>query len=214
MTLNLIAAMTETRGRPNKGCVAQGLANVTAGAFGTMGGCAMIGQSMMNIGAGTRHRLSGVTAALRLLAFVLVGVPVIKRIPLATLVGAMLMVVVGTFEWATFKMRGSQARQRGLDRAGRGGVVSAATDFTTRTPGRAGDAFRTLGRRPRRGSRNRPDLGRDSATRERGQRPPGRRAAGRAGDDPAAAGRDGGAGVRRAGVRAGRPDPRDVPAAR
>ena len=104
MTLNLIDEMTETRGRPNKECVAQGIANLTAGAFGTMGGCAMIGQSMININAGARHRLSGVSAAVCLLGFVLFGSSVIERIPLAALVGVMFMVVIGTFEWASFKM--------------------------------------------------------------------------------------------------------------
>jgi SulP family sulfate permease len=104
MTLNLIDEMTGTRGRPNKECVAQGVANVVAGAFGTMGGCAMIGQSMININSGARHRLSGVTAAVCLLGFVLFGSAVIERIPLAALVGVMFMVVIGTFEWASFRM--------------------------------------------------------------------------------------------------------------
>jgi SulP family sulfate permease len=104
MTLNLIDEMTETRGRPNKECIAQGVANVAAGSFGTMGGCAMIGQSMININAGARHRLSGISAALCLLGFVLFGSVLIERIPLAALVGVMFMVVIGTFEWASFKM--------------------------------------------------------------------------------------------------------------
>lgn len=103
MTLNLIDEMTETRGRPNKECVAQGVANVASGFFGTMGGCAMIGQSMININSGARHRLSGVSAALFLVGFVLFGSVVIERIPLAALVGVMFMVVIGTFEWATFR---------------------------------------------------------------------------------------------------------------
>ncbi|HEY1189322.1 MAG TPA: SulP family inorganic anion transporter, partial [Gemmata sp.] len=104
MTLNLIDEMTGTRGRPNKECVAQGAANVLSGLFGTMGGCAMIGQSMINIGSGARHRLSGVTAALFLLGFVLFGSAVIERIPVAALVGVMFMVVIGTFEWSTFRV--------------------------------------------------------------------------------------------------------------
>lgn len=104
MTLNLIDEMTGTRGRPNKECVAQGVANVVAGAFGTMGGCAMIGQSMININSGARHRLSGVSAAVCLLGFVLFGSAVLERIPIAALVGVMFMVVVGTFEWASFNM--------------------------------------------------------------------------------------------------------------
>jgi SulP family sulfate permease len=104
MTLNLIDEMTDTRGRPNRECTAQGAANVLSGLFGTMGGCAMIGQSMINIGSGARHRLSGVTAALFLLGFVLFGSAVIERIPVAALVGVMFMVVIGTFEWSTFRL--------------------------------------------------------------------------------------------------------------
>lgn len=104
MTLNLIDEMTETRGRPNKECVAQGAANVLSGLFGTMGGCAMIGQSMICIGSGARHRLAGASAALFLLGFVLFGSAVIERIPVAALVGVMFMVVLGTFEWSTFRV--------------------------------------------------------------------------------------------------------------
>jgi SulP family sulfate permease len=103
MTLNLIDEMTETRSRPNRECVAQGVAKVAAGFFGTMGGCAMIGQSMININSGARHRLSGIAASLFLLSFILFGSAVIERIPLAALVGVMFMVVIGTFEWATFR---------------------------------------------------------------------------------------------------------------
>ncbi|HEY4262364.1 MAG TPA: SulP family inorganic anion transporter [Schlesneria sp.] len=104
MTLNLIDEITNTRGKPNRECVAQGFANVTSGLFGAMGGCAMIGQSMINISAGARHRLSGITAAVCLLGFVLFGSTIIERIPLAALVGVMFMVVLGTFEWASFNM--------------------------------------------------------------------------------------------------------------
>lgn len=104
MTLNLIDEITETRGRPNRECLAQGLANVASGFFGTMGGCAMIGQSMININSGARHRLSGIAAAVFLLGFILFGSSVIERIPIAALVGVMFMVVIGTFEWATFRM--------------------------------------------------------------------------------------------------------------
>ena len=103
MTLNLIDEMTETRSRPNRECLAQGLANVAAGFFGTMGGCAMIGQSMININSGARHRLSGIAAALFMVTFILVGSAFIERIPVAALVGVMFMVVIGTFEWATFR---------------------------------------------------------------------------------------------------------------
>jgi sulfate permease, SulP family len=104
MTLNLIDEMTATRGQPNKECVAQGAANVASGFLGAMGGCAMIGQSMININSGARHRLSGVSAALFLLGFILFGSAIIERIPLAALVGVMLMVVIGTFEWASFRV--------------------------------------------------------------------------------------------------------------
>lgn len=102
MTLSLIDEITETRGRGNKECVAQGVANVATGFFGGMGGCAMIGQSMINVRAGGRGRLSGITAALSLLAIILVAGPLIEIIPLAALVGVMFMVVAGTFEWASF----------------------------------------------------------------------------------------------------------------
>jgi sulfate permease, SulP family len=106
MTLSLIDEITETRGNSNRECLAQGLANVTNGFFGGMGGCAMIGQSMINVKAGGRGRLSGITAALCLLLIILVAAPWIEKIPLAALVGVMFMVVAGTFEWASFKMIG------------------------------------------------------------------------------------------------------------
>lgn len=104
MTLTLIDEITETRGRSNKECVAQGLANVTTGFFGGMGGCAMIGQSMINVRAGGRGRLSGIVASLSLLAMILFAAPLIEAIPLAALVGVMFMVVAGTFEWASFQI--------------------------------------------------------------------------------------------------------------
>ena len=106
MTLQLIDEITETRGRGNRECVVQGIANITTGFFKGMGGCAMIGQSLINIRSGGRGRLSGATAALGLLAFILVGAPVIDRIPIAALVGVMFMVVIGTFAWATFRIFG------------------------------------------------------------------------------------------------------------
>ena len=102
LTLTVIDEMTETRGRGNKECVGQGVANITSGFFGAMGGCAMIGQSMININSGGRGRLSGITAAVALLAFILFGSAFIEMIPLAALVGVMFMVVLGTFEWASF----------------------------------------------------------------------------------------------------------------
>ena len=104
LTLTLVDELTETRGRGNKECVAQGAANITCGLFGGMGGCAMIGQSMININSGGRGRLSGITAALALLAFVLVASSVIEMVPVAALVGVMFMVVIGTFAWSTLSI--------------------------------------------------------------------------------------------------------------
>lgn len=104
MTLTLIDDMTETRGQGNRECVGQGLANMVCGLFGGMGGCAMIGQSLINVNSGGRGRLSGITAAVCLLCFVLFLGPLITQISMAALVGVMFMVVVGTFEWASIKM--------------------------------------------------------------------------------------------------------------
>ncbi|MDC8006332.1 SulP family inorganic anion transporter [Aureisphaera galaxeae] len=104
MTLNLIDEMTETRGSGNRECVAQGGANIINGLFGGMGGCAMIGQSIININSGGRGRLSGTIAAIGLLCFVLFGAPLIEQIPIAALVGVMFMVVIGTFAWSSFRI--------------------------------------------------------------------------------------------------------------
>jgi SulP family sulfate permease len=104
LTLTLVDELTDTRGRGNKECIAQGAANVTCGFFGGMGGCAMIGQSMININSGGRGRMSGVTAALVLLAFVLFASGLIEMVPVAALVGVMFMVVLGTFEWSSFRV--------------------------------------------------------------------------------------------------------------
>ena len=104
LTLSLIDEMTDTRGNGNKECVGQGVANTVNGFFGGMGGCAMIGQSMININSGGRGRLSGITAALVLLGFILFAAPLIEMIPLAALVGVMFIVVIGTFEWASFRI--------------------------------------------------------------------------------------------------------------
>ncbi len=104
LTLRLVDEITETRGRGNKECVGQGVANVTTGFFGGMGGCAMIGQSMINVNSGGRGRLSGISAALFLLAFILVASPLIEQIPLAALIGVMFIVVIGTFEWSSFRV--------------------------------------------------------------------------------------------------------------
>ncbi|MBI9042167.1 SulP family inorganic anion transporter [Lutibacter sp.] len=104
MTLNLIDDLTETRGNGNKECVAQGSANIITGLFGGMGGCAMIGQSIINIKGGGRGRLSGVVAAVMLLIFILFGSSYIEQVPIAALVGVMFMVVIGTFEWSSFRI--------------------------------------------------------------------------------------------------------------
>ena len=104
MTLNLIDEITESRGSGNRECVAQGGANILNGLFGGMGGCAMIGQSIINVDSGGRGRLSGVVAAIALLCFVLFGATYIEQIPIAALVGVMFMVVIGTFAWSSFRI--------------------------------------------------------------------------------------------------------------
>ncbi|MBU1232144.1 MAG: SulP family inorganic anion transporter [Proteobacteria bacterium] len=104
MTMSLIDEITETRGRGNKECIGQGAANVVTGFFGGMGGCAMIGQSMINVNSGGRGRLSGIAAALFLLVFIVFASGLIEMIPLAALVGVMFMVVIGTFAWSSFRI--------------------------------------------------------------------------------------------------------------
>ena len=104
MTLNLIDELTETRGNSNRECMAQGGANIITGLFGGMGGCAMIGQSIINIKGGGRGRLSGIVAALALLAFILFASGLIEQVPIAALVGVMFMVVFGTFAWSSFRI--------------------------------------------------------------------------------------------------------------
>jgi sulfate permease, SulP family len=104
MTLNLIDELTETRGNANKECLAQGGANIVTGFFGGMGGCAMIGQSLINIKGGGRGRLSGIMAALTLLIFILFASGLIEQVPIAALVGVMFMVVFGTFAWSSFRI--------------------------------------------------------------------------------------------------------------
>jgi sulfate permease, SulP family len=106
LTLSLIDELTETRGQGNRECIGQGVGNTINGLFGGMGGCAMIGQSMININSGGRGRLSGISAALFLLMFILVGSSFIEIIPVAALVGVMFIVVLGTFEWASFRLLG------------------------------------------------------------------------------------------------------------
>ena len=104
MTLNLIDDLTETRGNGNRECIAQGGANIVTGLFGGMGGCAMIGQSIININGGGRGRLSGIVAAVLLLMFILFGSSYIEQIPIGALVGVMFMVVIGTFAWSSFRI--------------------------------------------------------------------------------------------------------------
>ncbi len=104
MTLNLIDDLTDTRGNTNRECLAQGGANIITGLFGGMGGCAMIGQSIINIKGGGRGRLSGIVAAVMLLMFILFASSYIEQVPIAALVGVMFMVVIGTFAWSSFRI--------------------------------------------------------------------------------------------------------------
>ncbi|UVW34418.1 SulP family inorganic anion transporter [SAR92 clade bacterium H455] len=114
LTLRLIDEITETRGQGNRECIGQGVANTVTGLFGGMGGCAMIGQSMINVNSGGRGRLSGITAAVSLLLFILVGSALIEIIPLAALIGVMFIVVIGTFEWSSFRIMGKVPRSDAL----------------------------------------------------------------------------------------------------
>ena len=104
LTLNLVGEMTGKRGGASQECVAQGIANTVTGFFGGMGGCAMIGQSMINVKSGARTRIAGIVAALFLLSFILFASPLIEMIPLAALVGVMFMVVIGTFAWNSLRI--------------------------------------------------------------------------------------------------------------
>ena len=104
LTQTLIDGITETKSQKNRECMAQGAANVVTGFFGGMGGCAMIGQSMINIKSGSRWRLSGIVAALLLLVYILFASSLIERIPIAALVGVMFMVVIGTFSWSSLRI--------------------------------------------------------------------------------------------------------------
>ncbi|MEP3275281.1 MAG: SulP family inorganic anion transporter [Stappiaceae bacterium] len=104
LTLNLVAELTGRKGGASKECLAQGVANTVTGFFGGMGGCAMIGQSIINVKSGGRTRIAALAAALFLLGFILFASPLIEIIPLAALVGVMFMVVVGTFAWRTFRI--------------------------------------------------------------------------------------------------------------
>lgn len=103
LTLNIVDEITETRGRGNKEAVAQGTANILSGLFSGMGGCAMIGQSLINTSNGARARLSGIVAAVMLLIFIMFGADLIEKVPMAALTGLMIMVALGTFEWASLR---------------------------------------------------------------------------------------------------------------
>ena len=103
LTLNIVDEITETRGRSNKEAVAQGTANILSGLFSGMGGCAMIGQSLINTSNGARARLSGIIAAVMLLVFIMFGADLIEKVPMAALTGLMIMVALGTFEWASLR---------------------------------------------------------------------------------------------------------------
>ena len=103
LTLNILDEITGTRGQGNRECVAQGAANVLSGLFSGMGGCAMIGQSLINVSSGARARLSGIVAAVMLLVFIVFGAPMIEKLPMAALTGLMIMVAIGTFEWASLR---------------------------------------------------------------------------------------------------------------
>lgn len=103
LTLNLVDEITGTKGNSNKECVAQGAANILNGFFNGMGGCPMIAQTLVNLSAGARARLAGIVGSLTILAIILFGAPVIEKLPMAALTGVMMMVAIGTFEWASLK---------------------------------------------------------------------------------------------------------------
>lgn len=104
LTINMVDEITGTKGRPNREATAQGIANIANGFFGGMGGCAMVAQTLVNISAGARTRLSAIIGAVTILIIILVGAPVIEQIPMAALVGVMMMVAIGTFEWVSFRI--------------------------------------------------------------------------------------------------------------
>ncbi|MDX1364282.1 SulP family inorganic anion transporter [Arenibacter latericius] len=104
LTLNMVDEITNTRGKSNREAAAQGIANITNGFFGGMGGCAMVAQTLVNVGSGARARLSAIIGAMTILFIILVGGPVIEQIPMAALVGVMMVVAIGTFEWVSFKV--------------------------------------------------------------------------------------------------------------
>lgn len=104
LTLNMVDEITNTKGQSNREAAAQGIANIANGFFGGMGGCAMVAQTLVNIGAGARARLSAIIGALTILLVILIGGSVIEQIPMAALVGVMMMVAIGTFEWVSFRI--------------------------------------------------------------------------------------------------------------
>jgi SulP family sulfate permease len=126
LTLNLIDEMSDTRGKPNRESLTQGLANVIAGLFGSMGGCAMIGQSMINVNNGALHRISGISAALFLMTFILFGSDWIERIPLAALIAVMFVVSEKTFEWGSLRVLHKVPRHDAL-------IIVAVTVITVLT---------------------------------------------------------------------------------
>ena len=104
LTLNLVDEMTGTKGNGNRECIAQGSSNIANGFFFGMGGCPMIAQTLVNLSAGSRARLSGIIASITILLIILFGAPIIGKLPMAALVGVMIMVALGTFEWASFRI--------------------------------------------------------------------------------------------------------------
>src|SRR3970282_3018597 len=111
LTLNLVDEITGTKGKGNRECIAQGSANVLNGFFFGMGGCPMIAQTLVNLSAGSRARLSGIIAALTILVIILFGAPIIEQLPIAALVGVMVMVAIGTFEWISFRIINKMPKQ-------------------------------------------------------------------------------------------------------
>lgn len=126
LTLGLVDELTDTHGKPDRECVGLGVANVAAGLFGGMGGCAMIGQTMLNLQSGGRKRLSGIFEAVSILAFMLVASTLIERIPIAALVGVMMVVVAQTFAWSSVKQLAKIPRPDAFVLV----LVSAVTVFT------------------------------------------------------------------------------------
>jgi SulP family sulfate permease len=169
LTLSLIDDVTNTRGQGNRECVGQGIANTVNGLFGAMGGCAMIGQSMINVNSGGRQRLSGIVAALFLLAFILFASDLIEQIPMAALIGVMFMVVLGTFEWSSLRIMGKIPRTDAFVLV----LVSAVTVATDRLGEELPGAVRP-GQGSGRGDHRVPELPRCRSLRHRGHRQPGR----------------------------------------